>query len=858
MPTLVQRQYQELKDQNPEALLFFQLGDFYELFYEDAILCSRVLGIALTARHRGTENEMPMCGFPCHSHQEHLEKLIQSGYKVALADQVEDPETKKIHREVTRVVTPGTSQESGTLQEEKNSFLMAIEKDKKQFALAYTDFTTGEFRTSIFDHKINFLDEVFKIYPQEILLPQEVLEDKEFCDLLPPVHITPYRSFSSSKAITILKDHFKTENLDLFNLGTLDLLIRSSALILQYLKETQKTDVSHINTLKRYTPQDIMQMDRHTYRHLEIFEPIYAEEKTATLWSVFEKSLTALGARTLRHWLCEPLTDETAIHQRLEALEALRSAGDFQNDLRRYLSKISDIERIVARISTGKATPREVSFLKDSMGCFSPLEKICKSRPEGIFKNAAQNLKGFEELYQKLEVSLVEHPPLEMTSGGIFRKGIDKGLDELRELTEDSQKWLRDFTEKNKKETGISNLKIKYAKNFGFCFEVSPSHISKVPPHWMRRQTLVTAERYTTPELAEYEEKVLSSEGEMYQREHQMFLRLREEILTFTAELQKAAHTVGFLDSLMTLFRTAEKYRWTKPHIKSDQTSLLIIEGRHPVVEKLRTEVFVSNDLAMGRDKRFHLITGPNMSGKSTFLRQNALIVFLAHIGSFVPAQKASLGIFDRIFTRVGASDNLAGGKSTFFVEMSETARILHGATEKSFIILDEIGRGTSTFDGISLAWAISEFLHDHIKAKTLFATHYHELIDLVDSFSAGENFHVNARQKEDGILFLHKISPGGISDSFGIEVAQKAGIPRVVIQNAKKILSRLESDNTLKKQPTLFSFSPPQERVKEVIKPSPVEKILEECDLDQLSPKKALDILYKMREIIKENEKDF
>ncbi len=851
MSTPVQRQYWELKKQNPEALLFFRLGDFYELFYEDAQVGSRLLGLTLTARHRGTENEMPMCGFPHHAHQEYLEKLIEQGYKVAIAEQVEDEKTKAITRQVVRVVTPGTSLEEGTLKRDKPSLLVSIGREKNTFALAYSDFATGEFRTCLFENEVSFFDELYKLNPREILLSSDLFADEGWCQKLPKVHITPRKNLSSKNAAEVLKKHFGLEHLDVFGIEKITLLIVVSGQIVEYLAETQKIKASHISKLVRYDTSEIMQLDQQTYRHLEIFEPLYADENTATLWSVFEKSLTAMGARRLYSWLQNPLLSMIALQERQDALVELSGHVECHDILRENLARVCDLERILARLVTGKGNARDLAFFRDSFAVFPAISEIFKDFKSPFFLQRLACLSVFGSLYQVLSEKLVDHPPLEITVGGMFRDGVSEKLDELRRLTKNGQVWLDQFLEQKKQESGISSLKLKYSKNFGFCLEVSSAHKDKVPQSWIRRQTLVNAERFTTPELSEYEERALRAESESYELEHKLFEELRQKLLEYIEDIQQAAKALSEIDAVFILVRTALRWRWVCPEIIDNSSVLEIENGRHPVVEKITSEAFIANDLVMdGETSRMHLITGPNMAGKSTFLRQNALIILLAQIGSFVPAKKVRMGICDRIFTRVGASDNLAGGKSTFFVEMTETARILNAATERSFVILDEIGRGTSTFDGISLAWSITEFLHDQIKAKTLFATHYHELVDLVEKLRAGKNFHVTVSQNKDGIVFLRQIAEGGISDSFGIEVAKSAGLPKSVIEKAKQVLSRLESENLLSGQPHLFSFSRSHEKIVEIEKKSEVEMFLRKQNLDELTPKQALDTLFILRSL--------
>lgn len=857
MSTPVQRQYAELKKQNPDAILFFRLGDFYEMFYEDAVLASRILGIALTARHRGTENEMPMCGFPHHAHEEYLEKLIENDYKVAIAEQIEDIETKSITRRIVRVVTPGTTLEQGNLSPERNTFLAAVSfvpqkkstSAKAEYGIAYSDLSTGEFRTCLFENEISFLDELYKLNPSEILLPQRVLEDEGFCRKLPRSHHTPRPALSEKNAVEILQSHFGISNIEVFGLEKIALLIEVSAQVLQYLQETQKSNLSHISKLIRYSSGEVMQLDRQTFRHLEVFESLQRGEGS-TLWSVFEKSATSMGARMLHRWLLNPLLNVSLIQERQEGVAEIFGSTGLQKVLKENLQKISDLERILARLVTGRGNARDLAFLRDSFSAFPSLGIACQKASSPLLQTLAKSLQAFDGLFQKLESQLVEHPPVEITGGGIFLSGVSERLDELRELSHNAQKWLDNFLEEKKKESGISTLKVKFSQNFGFCLEVSNGQKDHVPASWVRRQTLVNAERYTTPELAEYEQKVLSAEGESFALEHEMFVALREYTLKYTYQIQEASRAVATLDGLFTLACTAHRWRWTKPNCSNSHKTLRVIGGRHPVVERISIETFIANDLVMDEDSRFHLITGPNMAGKSTFLRQNALIILLAQIGSFVPAREVRMGIFDRIFTRVGASDNLSGGQSTFFVEMTETARILHAATDKSFIILDEIGRGTSTFDGISLAWAITEFLHDEVKAKTLFATHYHELIDLAEDLSAARNYHVEVSQNKNGIVFLRHIAEGGISDSFGIEVAGSAGIPTVVLKNAKEVLKRLESENLLSGKPTLFSAVRVREKIVEP--KSELEDFFVNVNENELTPKEALDLVFRMKEIFK------
>lgn len=854
MSTPIQRQFWELKKQQPDAILFFRLGDFYEMFFEDAQVGSRVLGITLTARHKGTENAMPMCGFPHHAAKEYLETLIENGYKVAIAEQVESDDKKMMRREIVRVVTPGTSIEDGNLAPDKNSFLAGIIRTKKEFALALADLSTGEFRTAEFPNEEMLLDELYRLTPNEILLPSELFADEEFCKKLPRCLHTPRKVLKIETARQTLLKHFSITDLSIFSIDHIAPLIEGSALVLQYLQETQKTNLSHVRKIIRYDGSGTMFLDTQTLQHLEIFSPLRNDENASTLWSVFEVGKTAMGKRTLRDWIYRPLRDINAIYARSSAIEHILLNASTLTSLEESLKSICDIPRALARIALGRGNARDLYWIGQSLKKFPALAEWCETTEQELLKENGAILKGFESLAQELQQAIVDSPPLEITSGGMFRDGYNTELDTVRNLKKNANSWLDSFLEKQKQESRIHNLKIKFSNNFGFCLEVSSANKDKVPSHWVRRQTLVNTERFTTPELAEHEEKILSAEAKAYELEHQLFLTLREKLLKKIEALQVASQSIGIIDALAILAKTAHKYRWNKPTLFADKNILRIEGGRHPVIEKLSHQPFIANSLLMGDQSRFHLITGPNMAGKSTYLRQNALIILLAQIGSFVPAEACEIGIVDRIFTRVGASDNLAGGKSTFFIEMAETAAILNAATEKSFIILDEIGRGTSTFDGVSLAWAITEYLHNEVKAKTLFATHYHELIDCVENLERGKNAHITVAQNKKGIVFLRKIADGGISDSFGIEVAKLAGIPKSVLKRSHEILKKLEEEEISAPQPSLFSAPRVVEKVVEMQLESEVEKILGSLDPDSLSPKEALETMYELHKKLRKN----
>ncbi len=854
MSTPVQRQYQDLKKQNPEAILFFRLGDFYEMFFDDAKLCARVLGITLTARHKGSENEMPMCGMPYHSHKEYLETLISQGYKVAIAEQFEDDEGK-ISRKVVRVVTPGTSQEE-SLNPNQNNFLIGIIRNKDAFAIAISDLSTGDFKTSFFENEILFFDEIYKLQPREILIESTLFDDQDFCSKLPKCLLTAKPRIVEKSARELLQEHFKLPNLESFGLEKLTDQIEVSALVLKYLSDTQKTELAHIQKITPYSTDQFMHLDSQTFRHLEIFQPIYQEEKNSTFVSIFEKPFTPMGGRMLRKWITQPLKNIEKINKRLGGVRTFIENYDLLQELTETFKNISDLERLLGRICTGGGNPRDVASLRDSLLILPKIKKALSSINNDILKNQINNFSGFEDLAELLQTQIVDHPPLDITTGGIINDGVNEKLDKFRELSQNAKTWLDNYLVEQKEKTGIATLRVKFSRNFGFCLEVSKGQVDKVPDDWMRKQTLVNAERFTTPELAKYEDEILSAQSQAYELEHQLFLQIRESIVHKVYEIQQLAKSIAIIDSLLSFSRTAIKWNWVQPEIAENASEFKILEGRHPVVEKVSTETFIANNLKMTEKSTFHLITGPNMAGKSTYLRQNALIILLGQMGSFIPAKKGKWKVFDRIFTRVGASDNLAGGKSTFFVEMTETAHILNMATENSFVILDEIGRGTSTFDGISLAWAIVEFLHDKVKCKTLFATHYHELTELASDLPRASNYHISVSQNKNGIIFLRKIKKGGISDSFGIEVAKLAGVPKEVISNAREVLSRLESENILTGKPNLFNLPRQESDLKSNIESKISEKdqrILDEIksiDPNELSPKEALHKWYVVLEL--------
>ncbi len=843
MSTPVQRQYWELKNQNPDAVLFFRLGDFYELFYEDAVVGSKVLGITLTARHKGTDNQMPMCGFPYHAHEEYLRVLLQSGYKVAIAEQQEDTDGK-IYRRIDRIETPGTSVSLGESDQTKNRIVSTFSKYKNGYSCAALDFTTGSFWVFSSEKQSEVIDMIQSFQPQELVCTQDVFEDDSLMDAFPKTHRTVRNDKKKSENESKVLQQFQVPSFDILDIDSSTAEVHCIARLLFYIEDTQRTQTNHICHIQRYDQKHHVALDPITYRHLEIFESLHPDEKNATLYSVFDRASTPMGARMLRQWLAHPLYNEKQIQKRLDCVEVLLKDRPYRDQIAESLHQIPDLERLLSRCVIGRGTPKDFGAFRDAFSVFPNLYTLCK-KSDGLFDEYAVLFQGFESLYTLLDSHLTESPPVQMSIGGIFKAGVSKELDEYFDLFMNGKQWCDRYTEEQKKETGITTLRVKYSNNFGYCFEVSKSHIKNVPSSWERRQTLVNAERFTTPELKNYEERVLSAEGEIARIQQQLFESLRDQFLHFVSAIQKVSAGIAFLDGVHTLSRTALQWGWTKP-VMDDSGVLHITKGRHPVVEKLSKDPFIANDIVL-KPEGIHMITGPNMAGKSTFLRQNALLLILAQMGSFVPAERMVFTPVDRIFTRVGASDNLAGGKSTFFVEMTETARILRNATNKSFVILDEIGRGTSTFDGLSLAWAITHYIHDEIKCKTLFATHYHELIDTANSLKNVQNFHVRVAQDSTGIVFLRRIESGGISDSFGIEVALSAGIPQKVITHAKHILKRLESQSHPPQlQMGLFETQKEQNN-----KVSPLEEAIRCYDINNKTPKEALDFLFHLKALL-------
>lgn len=796
--TPMMQQYMEIKSQYPDSILMFRLGDFYEMFLDDAIIASEILQITLTARNKNGENSTPMCGIPYHAVQQYIAKLTRAGKKVALCDQVTKPDGKGIvKREVIRVVTPGTTFDDSILDQKNNNFLATVVADKNIFALAFTDVTTGEFKFTELQDSNQLESELQRLKPSEIIVDPEfessnpnvyALFKKTGINAVFTHYIDPK---SHNQQITGL---FSEQKLKAFNLTLNTLSAAACAQLLSYLQETQKSDLRHIQRLQKYHLGDYMVLDDTCIRNLELFYSNSGIKKGTTLISILDQTATAMGGRMLRNWLRYPLIDKQKIDRRLDLVESFVKDSLLVREVRALLEQIHDIERLISKLSLGTGNARDLIALKNSLQIIPELKQKLSSHH--LLGSVCQELHTLEHIADLIEKSIIEESPFSLREGGMIKSGINTELDELRNISHHGKDLIANIQERERARTGINSLKIKFNKVFGYYLEISKSNLNSVPDDYIRKQTLVNAERFITPELKEYEEKVLTAEGRIKDLEYEIFYDIRMQVITEILSFQSLARTIAFVDVINNFALIAVRNNYCKPTTTAS-FNLNIKEGRHPVIERLRTDShFTPNDCEITDNNLFLLITGPNMGGKSTYLRQIAIIVLMAQLGSYVPAHSAEIGIVDRIFTRVGASDNLAAGESTFMVEMTETSSILNNATERSLIILDEIGRGTSTYDGLSIAWAITEYIHNQLQAKTLFATHYHELINLATDLPKASNHSVLVEENQkDGVKFLYKVIKGGVDKSYGIEVAKLAGLPETLIERAKAILEDLEKD---------------------------------------------------------------
>ncbi|NUM37221.1 MAG: DNA mismatch repair protein MutS [Candidatus Brocadiae bacterium] len=856
------QQYQRIKQKYKEAILFFRMGDFYEMFYDDAQVASQVLGIVLTSRSKGA-NPIPMAGIPAKAIDNYLPKLLEKEYKVAICEQIQDASEAQgiVDRDVIRIITPGTLTEEEVLSEKNNNYLMSIYPNKKKIGIAWCDISTGQFLIhEIAPHLL--ADEISRISPAECLIPEKDRDEMILCaegnisleKLIRlyniPLTCRPIWCFETENSIQTLLEHFHIKTLEGYGCEAMREAIGAAGALLRYVQETQKTDMQNMDRLEVYNCAQTMFLDRATRNCLEIHKSMREGNKKGTLFSILDQTCTPMGARMLHEWLSAPLISVEKIQSRQEGIKKLFFSPEALWDIQRELKKIQDIERLCAKISYQRANARDLLGLKNSLQIVPKIKLLINSMESELLKQIKDDLDLLEDLTNALEAAIHPDPKPTLKDGDIIKDGYDPYLDELRRLQISDEDWLESFEKKEIMRTNIPSLKVGYTKVFGYFIEITNSHSHKIPSDYIRKQTLKNAERYITAELKEREEKVLSSNEKARALEYELFIELRGEIAKEVSEIRKTAHAIGILDVLASLAKVAREHNYICPEIQQGR-EIEIIQGRHPVLEATLSDSFVPNDLKMGIGNEIAIITGPNMAGKSTYIRQAALLLLMAQIGSFIPASKARIGVVDRIFTRIGASDEIAKGRSTFMVEMVETANILNNATEKSFIALDEVGRGTSTFDGISLAWAIIEYIQK-IKAKTLFATHYHEMADLAEVYPNVKNYNVAIQEWGEEIAFLYKINPGSADKSYGIHVARIAGIPKEVLKRGQEIMTNLEKHKidfqTYTKHCCKASKKKPMENNLFSLVGEEILDTLAHLELNSLTPLEAFDLLKELQ----------
>ncbi len=802
--TPMMQQYMETKNEYKDCILFYRLGDFYEMFFEDALCVTKELEITLTGKSCGLKERAPMCGVPFHSAETYINRLVEKGYKVAICEQVEDPKLAKglVKREVTRIVTPGTNCFTGALDESRNNYLMGIVSMDQNFGISVVDVTTGEYLLTEVDSLSKLLDEINKYMPAEIICNDSFyISGADLTDISERLGIAVSALepayFDEDNCRRSLCRHFHVNNLEGMGIEEYSIGLIAAGCVMQYLEETQKCSLEHISRLQPYHTGKYMLLDRNTRRNLELVETLREKQKRGSLLWVLDKTKTAMGARKLRSCIEQPLVAEEEITARYDAIEEMNANVITREELREYLNPVYDLERLLSKISYRTVNPRDMIALESSLEMLPHIRFLCGNFESGLFQDLYQQMDSLEDIYQWIHDAIEEEPPISVREGGIFKTGYHEEIDRLRQAKTEGKDWLAKLEAKEKENTGIKNLRIKYNKVFGYYLEVTKSFVNQVPENWIRKQTLTNAERYTTPELKEMEDVILGAEDRLYNLEYAVFCELREKIFDQMKRIQQTASVIATIDMLASLAYVAEHNRYVRPTL-NHKGVISIKEGRHPVIEKmLEHDMFIANDTRLDDDThRVVIITGPNMAGKSTYMRQTALISLMAQIGSFVPAKEADLCLVDRIFTRVGASDDLASGQSTFMVEMTEVANILHNATKDSLIILDEIGRGTSTFDGLSIAWSVVEHIVNKKKigAKTLFATHYHELTELEGKLEGVQNYCIAVKEDGENIVFLRKIVKGGADRSYGIQVARLAGVPEEVLARAREIADQLEA----------------------------------------------------------------
>ena len=863
--TPMMRQYHDLKNKYQDAVLFFRLGDFYEMFGEDAKRAAKILDIALTSRNKGGGEKIPMAGVPYHSAASYIEKLIKKGIKVAICEQLEDPSESSgiVERDVIRVVTPGTVIENEILSENENNYLAAVFKYGDYYGFSYTDISTGEFYLTEFSaEKTNKLkDEINRISPRELLLDEQTASSKLINELHNQYNFT-LNILGQKKFERLyqgLLDHFKLKSLEGFGCEEMKAAVYAAGQVLSYLSETQKRTINQITNLKAYHLEDYMVLDSASRRNLELSSTIRDNQRSGSLLSILDQTVTSMGAREIKKWINQPLVQKNEITKRHDALAEIIDNYMILEKLRAELSEIYDLERIMSKITYQSANARDLVALRNSLAKLPAVKKLMAELQSGLLSEMQADFDLLEDIYNVIDNSIKNEPPTTITEGGIIKDGYDSKLDELRSLVSSGKDWISALQKEEREKTGINTLKVGFNKVFGYYLEVTNSHTDKVPERYERKQTLSNSERYIIPELKEKESEVLGAEEKINDLEYKLFVEIRDEIAAEVERINKTAAVIAKIDVLLSFSYLAIENNYNRPEINNG-AEIKIKDGRHPVVEKMFEEQFVPNDCYLNQsDQRFIIITGPNMSGKSTYMRQVALIVLMAQIGSYVPAAEAIIGLTDRIFTRVGASDDLTTGQSTFMVEMNEVANIVNNSTEKSLIILDEVGRGTSTYDGVSIAWSVSEYLNnpERIGARTLFATHYHELTRLEDEYQGIKNYNVLVEEDSDGVHFLHRIVPGRANDSYGIEVARLAGLPEEIIISAQKILERLEENNKMpvrKLEKTIADDKHQQLPLFNTEK-SPILKKIDEQDILEMTPMDAMNFLYNLKKDLKEKE---
>lgn len=876
--TPMMKQYMETKSQYQDCILFYRLGDFYEMFFEDALTASRELEITLTGKNCGQEEKAPMCGVPYHAVEGYLNRLVAKGYKVAICEQVEDPKTTKgiVKREVVRIVTPGTNLDTQALDETKNNYIMCIVYIADKYGVSVADISTGDYFVTEIPDSAKLLDEIYRFSPSEIICNEAFyMSGVDMDGMKDRLGITIYSLeswyFDDEVCRKKLLEHFEVSSFAGLGLADYDCGIISAGALLQYLLETQKNSLSNLTHITPYAAGKFMMIDSSTRRNLELCETLREKQKRGSLLWVLDKTKTAMGARTLRKYVEQPLIDKTEIIRRLDAVQELKERAISREEIREYLSPVYDLERLITKIAYGSANPRDLTAFRSSLEMLPALLYILQEMKAELLKDLAVDLDPLEDLCILVKKAIREDPPIAMKEGNIINDGYNEEVDKLRRAKSDGKDWLAKLENDEREKTGIKNLKIKYNKVFGYYLEVTNSYKEMVPEYYTRKQTLANAERYITPELKELEDMILGAEDKLYALEYELYSEVRDLIASQIERIQKTAKAVAALDAFASLALVAERNNYVRPKI-NEKGVIDIKEGRHPVVERMiPNEMFISNDTYLDDKKhRISIITGPNMAGKSTYMRQTALIALMAQIGSFVPAKSANIGLSDRIFTRVGASDDLASGQSTFMVEMTEVANILRNATSKSLLILDEIGRGTSTFDGLSIAWAVIEYISDSrlLGAKTLFATHYHELTELEGKIDNVNNYCIAVKEKGDDIVFLRKIVKGGADKSYGIQVAKLAGVPELVIGRAKEIVEELSDEDitarvseiaskerVVKKKPKVKKYDDvdiAQMSLFDTVKDDDVLEELKNLDVGNMTPIDALNTIYRLQNKLK------